>query len=186
MEFSKEIEDKYSAEQEQAAAEHKNPTAVAMANHVISNHTVMSRKMRQAAWFVTDEGVPLRKIYLSSNLNATRELDDKYINMLGQAIIDDDGIPSSIESEYDEYAMAEEHGELKYTNNEDLIFSIVRDYDTDNLFVTRAIKLAVRDNKPHMESALTELLWFNNVQIRELQELIGHSEREGLDDEDDE
>ena len=88
--------------------------------------------------------------------------------------------------EYTEYSMLEEDGKNKYMKAEDMIQTVVNDFATDNMFVTRAIKLAENEDRPFMAQVLVQLLGFNNHQIRIYQALLGNSAKEGFEEEDDE
>ncbi len=104
---------------------------------------------------------------------------------LGTVLIDEDLLTPTTQKEFAEYAMLQEKGQNKYQTAEWLINELVHDYDTSNLFVTRAIKLAEKEDRPVLAQHLITLLGENNHQIASLQALLGRTPREGLDEEDD-
>ncbi|WP_155286420.1 ferritin-like domain-containing protein [Lacticaseibacillus zhaodongensis] len=181
MTFSDDIKQQYAAEVKQSDHDHHNPTAGAMTNHIISNHVVMTNRLRQAEWFV--KGPEAKQ--LATNFKETGLANNEWIDRIAQDLLDEGEIPANIASEYAEWNMLEEHGECKYLDAAGLIDGIVHDFNTDNLFVTRAIKLAEREDRPALAAELVALLGFNNRQIREYQALLGNTARVGLDEEDD-
>ena len=50
--MAKSIEERYLAEQKQAEIDHHQPTAGAMADHILANLRVLTNKLVQAAWYV--------------------------------------------------------------------------------------------------------------------------------------
>lgn len=181
MEFSDKINAQYAAEVKQSDYDHHHPTAGAMTNHIISNHVVLTNRLRQAEWFVKG----LNAGTLAATFKASGQANFAWIDRLGQDLLDEDEVPANIASEYAEWNMLEEHGETKYLDAAGLIDGIVHDFNTDNLFVTRAIILAEKQSKPVLASELTALYGWNNRQIRQYQALLGNTARVGLDEEDD-
>lgn len=181
MEFSKAIQEQYAAEVKQSDYDHKHPTAGAMTNHIISNHVVMTNRLRQATWFVKG----LNAGQLAATFEATGAENFDWIDRIGQDLLDENEIPANIASEYAAWNMLEEHGEAKYLDAAGIIDGLVHDFNTDNLFVTRAIALAQKEDKPVLAAELTALYGWNNRQIRAYQALLGNTARVGLDEEDD-
>lgn len=66
-----------------------------------------------------------------------------------------------------------------------MIAEMVADYNTANLFVSRAIKLAEKEERFALAADMVSLMGYNQHQIRELQSQLGKAAREGLDEEDD-
>lgn len=177
------LDAKFAAEQKQADVDHHKPTAGAMTNHVLSNHLVMNIKLHQISWFIKGANAENYKAVLKQTISENNQWFDK----IAEQLLDENELPSSTMKEYSDYTMLEEHGENKYLNAEEMLATVVNDLVTDNMFVTRAIKLAEKEDRPYFQQVLVELLGWNNHQIRIYQALLGKTATEGLgDDEDDE
>ncbi|WDF82913.1 ferritin-like domain-containing protein [Lacticaseibacillus pabuli] len=179
-EFTDTVKEQYAAEVAQSDYDHKHPTAGAMTNHIISNHVVMTNRLRQARWFVKG----LNAGQLAATFKATGAANFDWIDRIGQDLLDEDEIPANIASEYAAWNMLAENGEAKYLDAAGMIDGIIHDFNTDNLFVTRAIALAQKENKPVLAAELTALYGWNNRQIRQYQALLGNTARVGLNEED--
>lgn len=85
--------------------------------------------------------------------------------------------------------MLEENGATKYEKGNDQLFTLVKDFDTQILFITKAITLAQNENWPELSANLVELLSWIKEQIHQSQNFLNHDLREGLyteeDDDDD-
>jgi DNA-binding ferritin-like protein len=174
------IEAKYTAEQKQTDTDHHTPTAGAMTNHVLSNHLVLNIKLHQLSWFIKGPNAENYKTILKQTINENNQWFDK----IAEQLLDENELPSSTIKEYSDYTMLEEHGENKYLNAEEMLDTVVKDIVRDNMFVTRAIKLAEKENRPYFQKVLIDLLGWNNHQIRIYQALLGKTATEGLNDED--
>jgi DNA-binding ferritin-like protein len=180
-EFNEDIKNLYAAEQEQSEHDHHVPTAGAMTNHILSNHVIMTNRLHQAEWFVKGANA----IQLAADFKATNAENAEWIDRIAQALLDEDEIPANITSEYTAWTMLEEHGEVKYLSADEIVAGLVQDFNTDNLFVTRAIALAEKENRPAFAAELVALFGWNNRQIRKYQAVLGNTARVGLDEEDD-
>lgn len=81
--------------------------------------------------------------------------------------------------------MLEENGANKYQSGNEQLFDLVKDFDTQILFITKAIVLANKEDWPELSLNLTNLLSWIKEQIRISQNFLGHDLREGLYTEDD-
>lgn len=175
------VEDRYQAEVKQADVDHHTPTAGAMTGHIVANLHVFDVKLHQAKWFLKGtEGVALRPLYTGLIAQTRQDYDD-----LADVLLDENELPPSTTAEYGEYAMLEEDGRTKYLSATEIVDGTVHDLSTQNLFITRAIKLADKEDRPAMAAFLTTLLGHNNRAIRELQAVLGKTAWEGLVEEDD-
>ncbi|WP_318764819.1 Dps family protein [Lactiplantibacillus carotarum] len=176
------IEEQYAAELKQSDVDHHTPTAGAMTNHILSNLMVAYVKLSQAKWYVKGpQSFALRAEYqrlLAENVRQFAEL--------GDLLLDENQKPSSTTAELTKYAMLEENGAFKYQDATTTLSAVIKDFDTENLFVDRAIKLAQKEERPALAAWLTTYRGSNNRHIRELQAYLGHDARTGLDEEDDE
>ncbi|MFB9769000.1 Dps family protein [Lactiplantibacillus modestisalitolerans] len=175
------IDELYAAELKQSDIDHHAPTAGAMTNHILSNLMVAYVKLSQVKWYVKGpESFSLRAEYqrlLDQNVQQFAEL--------GDLLLDENQKPSSTTEELIKYSMLEENGAFKYQNASDLVAGTIKDFDTENLFVDRAIKLAEKEDRPALAAWLTDYRGSNNRNIRELQAYLGNDARTGLDEEDD-
>ncbi|HDU0613628.1 TPA: DNA-binding protein, partial [Enterococcus faecium] len=66
-----------------------------------------------------------------------------------------------------------------------MLENFAKDFDFQNVFITRAIKLAEKEEKYGLKQLLVELLSFNKEIIYQVQRLQGKTVRQDLDEEDD-
>ncbi|EHO50510.1 ferritin-like protein [Lentilactobacillus kisonensis F0435] len=152
-----------------------------MTGHIVSNLVVLVNKLQQAKWYVKGMNANTLKNYFGDLLVQANDQKDK----LGETLIDENLLTPTTQKEFTEYAMLTENGENKYHSAEWLIDNFVHDYDTENLFVTRAIRLAEKEDRPVLATMLTKIFGENNHNIASLQALLGNTPRAGLDEEDD-
>ncbi|WP_143462741.1 Dps family protein [Levilactobacillus enshiensis] len=175
------IEDRYAAEQAQTEHDHHVPTAGAMTNHILANLHISIVKFHQVRWSVKGP-LALSVRHLLSDYIATYR--DQF-DALGELLLDEGETVSTTTKEFHDYNMLQEGGDKKYLSAEDQVSELVRDADTHNLFIDRAIKLAEKEERPALASFLVNLRGTNNHIIRELQAVLGNDARDGLDEEDD-
>lgn len=171
----------YEAEVKQADLDHHTPTAGAMTGHIVSNLVILADKLQQIKWYVKGMNAASLKQTIADLLQQAYRQKDT----MGSVLIDEALLTPTTQKEFTEYAMLQENGRNKYQNADWLVDDLVHDYDTSNLFVTRAIKLAEKEDRPVLAQHLTTLLGENNHNIAFLQALLGKTPREGLDEEDD-
>ncbi|KRM86783.1 stress induced DNA binding protein [Lacticaseibacillus thailandensis DSM 22698 = JCM 13996] len=152
-----------------------------MINHILSNHVILTNKLRQATWFIRGVAAP----QLATALRTTNQENSTWIDRVADALLDEGEIPANLMSEYASWTMLKEDGAQKYRDTDTIINGLVHDWDTDNLFVTRAIALANQEERPALAATMTALYGWNRHQIRLYQAVLGHAARTGLDDEDD-
>lgn len=169
----------FTAEVKQADIDHHTPTAGAMTEHIVANLAVLANKLQQAKWYVKGSQVTMLKDLFNQLLLQAYGQKDQ----LGETLIDENLIVPSVQKEFDTYTMLEENGQNKYETTEWLINNLVHDYDTENMFIARAIKLANKEERPALALTLTNLLAANNHNIATLQALLGKTARDGLDEE---
>jgi len=175
------IEDQYAAELKQSDIDHHVPTAGAMTNHILSNLMVEYVKLNQVRWYVKGaNSFGLRDEY--ARLIA---LNTKNFAELADLLLDEAQKPSSTTAELTKYSMLEENGAFKYNDADTLVAATIKDFDTENLFVDRAIKLAEKESRPALAAWLVGYRGSNNRNIRQLQAFLGQDARDGLDEEDD-
>lgn len=126
------------------------------------------------------EAVSVRPLYDELIDQARKDYDT-----VAEALLDENELPPSTTEEYSNYKMLDEDGRNKYLTTSELVDITAHDYTTENLFVTRAIKLAEKEDRPALAQTLTTLLKQNNHAIQQLQALLGKTAWEGLVEEDD-
>ncbi|QFR66983.1 ferritin-like domain-containing protein [Furfurilactobacillus rossiae] len=175
------IEDRYQAELKQSDIDHHTPTAGAMAGHIVANLVVLANKLQQAKWYVKGP----ERFSLKPEFNLLMKTTQNQRDELGERLLAEGEIVPSTTSAFTEYAMLEEAGQNKYQTASWLVNNFVHDFETNNLFVTRAIKLSEKEDRPALTQYLTTLLFESRKTIADLQAYLGNDARTGLDDEDD-
>lgn len=174
------IEDQYAAELKQSDIDHHTPTAGAMTNHILSNLMVAYVKLSQAKWYVKGA----QSFDLRAEYQRLLDLNVQQFAELGDLLLDENQKPSSTTGELVKYSMLEENGAFKYQDAATTVAAVIKDFDTENLFVDRAIKLAQKEERPALAAWLMNYRGSNNRNIRELQAYLGNDARTGLDEED--
>lgn len=95
-----------------------------------------------------------------------------------------ESIPTTTD-QFKEFTMLEENGADKYNDGDDQLFALVKDFDTQTLFITKAIFLAEKEDWPELAQNLINFLAWIKEQIRLTQNFLGHDLREGLYNEED-
>lgn len=175
----------YQEELKQSNVEHHTPTAGAMVGHIISNLLIHSLKISQAKFFAKGNAA----LFLQENADAWIKYEQVEFNQLNQILVNNGLIIPTTTDQFIEYTMLEQNGADKYLAGQDQLFNLVKDFDTQILFITKAIALAKKEELPDLESNLVELLAWIKEQIALTQRFLGHDLREGLyteeDDDDD-
>lgn len=170
----------YEAEVKKADHDHHVPTAGAMTGHILANLKLESLKLFQSASYVKGENyVTLHHLFL----DLAKKEDALFYDLSKELLIEGELVPTTNE-EITRYGKIEEAGKNKYHSAEVMLETFVKDFDWQNLFIDRAIKLAEKEEKFSLQHALIELLAFNKENILTFQALNGHDARYGLDDED--
>ncbi|WP_028984146.1 ferritin-like domain-containing protein [Sporolactobacillus terrae] len=175
------IDELYEAEVAQSEKDHHIPTAGAMSGHILANLKIHQEKLAQALYYAKGTERPfLKRTFSKAIQKETRRFDE-----LAQLLLDENEVIPTTTEAFSRYSMLTEHGKFKYLSAHELLVSAVKDFDTQNLFITRAIKLAEKEDKSALQAFLVQQFSWNNHEIRELQAYLGHAPREGLDEEDD-
>lgn len=131
-------QEKFQAELKQSDIDHHLPTAGAMVGHIIANLLIHSLKISQAQLFAANQTNLFFNQYADEWLNKERS----EFNALNQLLTaNGESIPTTTH-QFNEYTMLEENGADKYLAGEDQLFNLVKDFDTQTLFITKAIALA--------------------------------------------
>lgn len=179
-------EERYQAELKQSDIDHHTPTAGAMTGHIIANLFMHSLKISQAKLFVQGTAA----LYLEDKAASWINYERAEFDQLNQLLVNNtEAIPTTT-AQFKEFTMLTENGASKYDSGTDQLFDLVKDFDTQILFITKAITLAKQEEWPELAANLTTLLAWIKEQIMSAQHFLGHNIREGLyteeeDDDDD-
>lgn len=177
--------EQYQQELKQSDIDHHTPTAGAMTGHIIANLLLHSLKISQAKFFAKGSAA----LYLEQNADSWISYEQAEFDQLNQLLVsNEEAIPTTTD-QFKEYTMLTETGASKYDDGADQLFDLVKDFDTQILFITKAITLAQQEEWPELAANLTDLLAWIKEQIASTQRFLGHAVREGLyteeDDDDD-
>lgn len=145
-----EAEKRYQLELEQSEKDHKKPTAGAMVGHIISNLHIQQNKLRQINYYLKKNTEEILEIDIEKMLAEEAEL----FNQLNQLMLDEGEVIPTTSEEFIQYSMLKENGQLKYESSGVMLLDMGKDFETQNLFITRGITLSEKENK----YALTEFL----------------------------
>ena len=178
-------EEQYQQELKQSDIDHHTPTAGAMTGHIIANLLIHSLKISQAKLFTKGNAA----LFLSQYGDDWIVHEQEAFNHLNQLLVQNgESIPTTTD-QFREFTMLEENGADKYLPGDDQLFALVKDFDTQILFITKAIALGNKEEWPELAVDLTELLSWIKKQITLTQRFLGHDLRTGLyteeDDDDD-
>ncbi|MFT8949495.1 MAG: DNA-binding protein [Liquorilactobacillus hordei] len=174
-------EEKYQQELDQSSKDHHTPTAGAMTGHITVNLLVHILKVTQAKWFITGETT----IFLAQNADIWIEKEYEFFDSINKLLVSEgEAIPTTTQ-QIREYTILEENGAAKYEEGKKQLFNLIKDFDTQLLFITRAIKLAKQEEKVALVSRLCELYGWMKEQIFKGQHFLGHELTEGLNTEED-
>lgn len=178
-------EEAYKAELKRSDIDHHKPTAGAMVGHIIANLLIHTLKINQAKFFAKGQA----SLFLEQHADEWIRYEQNEFNRLNQILVNNGKSIPTITDQFKEYTMLEEDGASKYKDGQDQLFALVKDFDTQILFITKAIALAQKEAWPELSANLIEFLTWIKEQIRQSQNFLGHELREGLytekDDDDD-
>ncbi|KRL02422.1 hypothetical protein [Liquorilactobacillus capillatus] len=167
---------KYQEELKQADQDHHTPTAGAMVGHITANLLIHSLKINQAKWFVKETAV----LFMEQNANEWLRKEYVYFDKINELMVSEGEAIPTVTTQLVEYTMLQEDGAQKYEAGEQQIFDLIKDFDTQLLFITRAIKLAEQEGKTALRYELGELDGWIKKQIFKGQRFLGHELTEGL------
>lgn len=167
--------EKYQVELVQSDKDHHTPTTGAMSGHILANLFIQRNKLRQANYYLKGS-----KVAFGGQIEGIIKKEDELIDHLNQLLLDEGEVIPTTMAEFIQYAMLEESGQLKYETMETILFTAVQDFNTQNLFVTRGIKLAEKEEKFALIQFLQSLYGWLKAQSRLFQSFIGHDTLEGL------
>ncbi|WP_283584345.1 DNA-binding protein [Limosilactobacillus difficilis] len=171
----------YEQELKQNDIDHHTPTAGAMTGHIIANLLIHSLKISQAKLFAKGTAA----LFLDQNGDKWIKYEQEEFAHLNRLLVNNgESIPTTTD-QFKQFTMLEEDGAVKYKQGDDQLFSLVKDFDTQILFIAKAIGLAGKEDWPELATSLTALLSWVKEQIAVTQRFLGHDLRTGLYTEDD-
>ena len=174
-------QERYEQELKQSDVDHHTPTAGAMSGHSIANLLIHTLKISQAKLFAQGPAALLLDQYADQWIVH----EQATFNCLNRLLVNNgESIPTTI-AQLKEYTMLEENGAAKYDAGADQLFNLVKDFDTQTLFITKAISLAQKEDWPELGANLSSLLAWIKDQIALTQRFLGHELRTGLYTEED-
>ena len=173
-------EEKYQAELKQVDIDHHTPTAGAMIGHIISNLHIQQNKLNQSRYYLKGAA----KAFADGEYVRILHEESELFDQLNQLMLDEGEVIPTTSEEFAKYSMLTESGQLKYEDSETIIFDAVKDFNTQNLFITRGIALAEKENKYALAEFLKSLYGWMKHQIYLLQSYLGNEVLTGLVEED--
>lgn len=172
----------YEAEVKKSDQDHHTPTAGAMAGHILANLKIQELKLQQGEFYVLGKEAN----FLRETFKTYSDQECQWFKKIAhELVIEGEIVPTTFE-EMMNYGKISLKGEDKYLPAEAMVENLVADFSFQNLFITRAIALAAKENKYHLQLALMELYGFNQEVIANLQAFLGKFPKEGLEDDEDE
>lgn len=171
----------FEAEQTKSQRDHHTPTAGAMTSHIVANLVIHSLKIRQAKWFIKGSATLFIRQYADEWINQEQD----FLNQINDILISEQEMVATLTTQFQEYTALTESGAQKYATGEQQLFDLVKDFDTQLLFIVKAIALADKEGKLALSAVLKLLYAWIAQQISLTQRFLNHDIREGLYEEDD-
>lgn len=172
----------FQIEKSRSNEEHHKPTAGAMIGHITANLLVQTLKIEQARLFANG----VTQLFLQTNAKNWQLTMLKFYHKLNTLLRSEGDLVPTILNEIEEYSMIEEDGSAKYSDGDEQLMTIVKDFDMQLLFIKKALSLANTEDHHGQFLELQEIYsWFMD-QIRLTQTFLGHSLKEGLYNENEE
>ncbi|RZI48378.1 DNA-binding protein [Lactococcus kimchii] len=173
------IDEKYALEVEKSERDHHKPTAAAMLGHVLANIFYEKIRLKQAGQYAKKASycAEFRKIALK---------EDGWFDEISDALLNENElVPTTLDEFVTYHKFIETDPKAKYWSDEALLESFIRDFQSQNLFITRAIKLAQKEEKYALEVVIRELYGYNLAIIRYFAGELGKTVAEFMEEEDD-
>ena len=175
-------EETYQAERIKSEADHHTPTAAAMISHILANLFIHRVKLRQAEYYLKGSV----RGFAEPKLKTMIVEEDQLFDELSRLVLDEgELIPTTLE-EFTSYAMIKESGRLKYEAADYILNELVTDLSTQNLFITRGIALAEKEEKFGLAEYLKKLYTWIKHQVLLWQRYLGNDVNEEFEKDDDE
>lgn len=173
------IDEKYAKEVAQAEIDHHTPTAGAMLGHVLSNLFMEKVLLTQAGLYAKD---PIER----GHFRAIAAKEDEWFYKIADLLLDEgEVVPTTTEEFIRYHKFITENPKRKYWRDEAIFESLINDFQNQNLFITRAIKLAQKEDKFAVAAAVTDLYGYNLEVIRHLAGDLGKTPADFKDEDED-
>lgn len=171
----------YQTELKRSEQEHHQPTAGAMIGHVTANLWLHQLKIEQVRLFAKG---PV-SLFMDQYGLRWQNQEEIFFQQLNQALVSENELVPTTTEQLIEFSMLAEDGAKKYLDGSEQLFDLLHDFDTQLLFITRAIKLAqVADHYGEAELLIKLASWIKK-QTALGQRFLGHELNEGLYNEED-
>ncbi|SEK17983.1 starvation-inducible DNA-binding protein [Carnobacterium iners] len=157
---------------------HHNPTAAAMANHIIANQGMLHIKLHQYHWYIKGANF----FSLHKKFEELYKDNESYFDGLGEHLIASGSKPFSTAEQFVQYSFIPESAADKYLSAEKMVGNLVDDYRTTRDVTGKAIVLAQNEKDAVLEDLLIDYNSYLNKTIWMLQAFLGKSALEGEDD----
>ena len=176
-----EIQEQYEVELKQADVDHHTPTAGAMTGHILANLWLHQQKINQARLFAKGCASLFFAQYTGEWLNTERQYFDRINQLL---VINGEAVPTTT-AQFTQYTMLKENGAQKYAPGKDQLFDLIKDFDTQLLFLQKAIALGKKEGLMKLVHTLVDLDTWMRTQILAGQNFLGNDLMTGRYQEDD-
>ncbi len=174
------IEEKYAKEVAKSDVDHHKPTAGAMLGHVLAN--LFMEKVR-----LTQAGIYAKSPIEREHFREIAAKEDEFFYKISDLLLDENEIvPSTVEEFLRYHKFITDDPKAKYWTDEALFESFINDFQNQNLFITRAVKLANQEEKFALSAGVVELYGYNLNIIRHLAGDLGKTPTDFRDEEDEE
>lgn len=171
-------EEKYQQELIQSEKDHHTPTAGAMIGHILANLVIHQNKLRQIVYYVKGT----ERSFVQEKFPKLVTKENQLFDELNYLMLDEEEVIPTTTEEFTQYSMLEEKGRFKYETGDYLLMDVVKDFDTQLLFITRGITLAEDESKFGLAEFLKQLYAWIKHQIYSIQSYLGHEVSEGLEE----
>ncbi|WP_424321114.1 DNA-binding protein [Lacticaseibacillus chiayiensis] len=180
---AEQVKTRQEAAAKQADHDHHVPTAGAMSGHVLANLQVLARKLEQFRLTLHGLSSETDRQLLTELLGQARQ---HFAGLANDLAAQGEDFPTTT-AEFNEYTMLKEDPALRFWTNDMKLDAVVNDLDTCQLFVSRAIPLADKENKLVLAADMLQLQRWHEQSILRLQTRLGREVTAGRDllDEDD-
>ena len=164
------IQEQYEVELKKSYVDPHTPTAGAMTGHILANLWLHQQKINQARLFAKGCASLFLAQYTGEWLNTERQYFDR--------------IPTTT-AQFTQYTMLKENGAQKYAPGKDQLFDLIKDFDTQLLFLQKAIALGKKEGLMKLVHTLVDLDTWMRTQILAGQNFLGNDLMTGRYQEDD-
>ena len=158
---AEQVKARQAAAAKQADHDHHVPTAGAMSGHVLANLQVLARKLEQFRLTLNGSSSETDRQLLTELLEQARQ---HFAVLASDLAAQGEDFPTTT-AEFNEYTMLKEDPALRFWTNDMKLDAVVNDLDTCQLFVSRAIPLANKENKLVLAADMLQLQHWHEQSI---------------------